>query len=226
MVAPANMKERFLALIARESEHARAGRPARIIAKLNAIVAPDVIAALYDASQAGVEIDLVVRGICCLRPGLPGVSDRIRVRSIIGRFLEHSRVFSFANGGEEEFYIGSADWMPRNLERRVEVITPVEDRALQTRLRSLLETCLDDNRQAWDLQADGSYVQRMPAAGEEEVATHHKLLRDPWGLDRSASRYATAEMRAMTLAEYDSVTSNGKLKQEGPVKRVRRRTRT
>jgi polyphosphate kinase len=226
MVAPANMKERFLALIARESEHAQAGRPARITAKLNAIVAPDVIAALYEASQAGVEIDLVVRGICCLRPGMPGVSDRIRVRSIIGRFLEHSRVFSFANGGEEEFYIGSADWMPRNLERRVEVITPVEDRALQTRLRSLLETCLDDNRQAWDLQADGSYVQRMPAAGEEEVATHHKLLRDPWGLDRSASRYATAEMRAMTLAEYDSVTSNGKLKQEGPVKRVRRRTRT
>lgn len=196
LVAPANMKARFLALIAREAEHARAGRPARIVAKLNALVSPDVIAALYEASQAGVEIDLILRGICCLRPQLAGVSDRIRVRSIIGRFLEHSRLFYFQNGGDEEFYIGSADWMPRNLERRVEVIVPVREKALQLRLYALLETCLSDNRQAWVLQPDGRYVQEQPG-DDEEVATHRVLLRDPWGLDRADSRYTTAEVRAV-----------------------------
>ncbi|MGQ0647740.1 MAG: polyphosphate kinase 1 [Gemmatimonadaceae bacterium] len=226
LVAPANMKSRFLALIAREAEHAKAGRPACIVAKMNALVAPDVIASLYEASQAGVEIDLIIRGICCLRPGMPGVSDRIRVRSIVGRFLEHSRVFHFVNGGVEEFYIGSADWMPRNLERRVEVITPVEDRALQLRLRSLLDTCLDDNRQAWELKADGTYTQRTPGQ-QEEVAAHHKLLRDPYGLDRSASRYATAEMRAMSLADYDKEITNGKLREEvPPVKRGKKRAKS
>ena len=221
LVGPANMKSRFLGLIAREAEHARAGRAARITAKLNAVVAPDVIAALYDASQAGVEIDLIVRGICCLRPGMPGVSDRIRVRSIIGRFLEHSRVFQFANGGDEEFYIGSADWMPRNLERRVEVITPVEDRGLQLRLRSLLEACLDDNRQAWELSASGAFVQRT-AGDDNEVATHHRLLRDPYGLDRSMSRYATSEMRALSLAEYDKATGKGQLREVTAVKSRRK----
>ena len=217
LVAPASMKERFIALIGREAANARAGRQARITAKINALVSPDIIAALYDASQAGVEIDLIVRGICCLRPGLEGISERIRVRSIIGRFLEHSRLFHFANDGEDEFYIGSADWMPRNLERRVEVIVPVEDKALHPRLRSLLDTCLEDNRQAWELRADGSYVRVEP--GEPEVATHRKLLRDPWGLDRSQSRYATMEMRTMSLEEYDTVTSNGQLRSaEKPTK--------
>jgi polyphosphate kinase len=196
LVAPASMKARFIALIRREAEHAAAGRPSRIIAKLNALVSSDIITELYAASQAGVEIDLILRGICCLRPQLPGVSDRIRVRSIIGRFLEHSRLFYFSNGGAEEFYIGSADWMPRNLERRVEVIVPVEERALQRRLLSLLQTCLADNRQAWELHPDGHYVQRV-AGAEEELATHHKLLRDPWGLDRADSRYTTSELRAM-----------------------------
>ena len=226
LVAPTTMKARFLGLIAREAAHARASRPARIVAKLNAIVDPDVIAALYGASQAGVSIDLIVRGICCLRPGLPGVSDRIRVRSIIGRFLEHSRIFSFANGGAEEFYIGSADWMPRNLERRVEVITPVDDRALQARLRSLLDTCLDDNRQAWALHADGTYLQVTSPSPDEELATHYRLLRDPWGLDRMISRYATAEMRALSLEEYDAMTSNGRMREEAPLpttKRTRRK---
>ena len=217
LVAPASMKERFIALIGREAANARAGRQARITAKINALVSPDIIAALYDASQAGVEIDLIVRGICCLRPGLEGISERIRVRSIIGRFLEHSRLFHFANDGEDEFYIGSADWMPRNLERRVEVIVPVEDKALHPRMRSLLDTCLEDNRQAWELRADGSYVRVEP--GEPEVATHRKLLRDPWGLDRSQSRYATMEMRTMSLEEYDTVTSNGQLRSaEKPTK--------
>lgn len=222
LVAPASMKTRFLALIAREAANARTGRPARIIAKMNAIVDPDMIAALYDASRAGVEIDLIIRGICCLRPGIPGVSERIRVRSIIGRFLEHSRIIYFANGGHENYFIGSADWMPRNLERRVEVLTPVEDPALQTRLRALLDTCLDDNRQAWELRSDGTYHQ-LSADGADELATHKKLLRDPWGLDRSQSRYATAEMRAMTLAEYDSATNNGHLREEQVVKRGKRK---
>jgi polyphosphate kinase len=223
LVAPASMKERFLALIAREAANARAGRPARITAKINALVSPDIISALYEASQAGVDIDLVVRGICCLRPGLEGVSERIRVRSIIGRFLEHSRLFHFLNGGEEEYYIGSADWMPRNLERRVEVIVPVEDTALHPRLHALLETCLEDNRQAWELGPDGRYARCEP--GEREVATHRKLLRDPWGLDRSLSRYATMEMRTMSLEEYDSVTANGQLRGEEKPVRARKKAK-
>jgi polyphosphate kinase len=181
LVAPANMLSRFLELINREADLARDGRGGRIIAKMNALVHPDVIEALYRASDAGVEIDLIVRGICCLRPGVPGLSDRIRVSSIVGRFLEHSRIWMFANGGEPEYYIGSADWMPRNLERRVECVTPVDDTRLHTRLDSVLATCLSDNRQAWDLDADGTYTQRQPAEGEPERSTHQILLHDPWG---------------------------------------------
>jgi len=169
------MKERFLELIDRESQHARAGRRARIVAKMNALVDPDVIDALYRASQAGVEIDLIVRGICCLRPALPGVSERIRVMSIIGRFLEHSRIWHFLNGGQDELYIGSADWMPRNFMRRVEAVVPVETPALQERLRSLLAACLEDNRQAWDLGADGRWIQRRPQG--EVRATHRRVKR-------------------------------------------------
>ena len=187
LVAPANMRGRFLEMIAREAEHARAGRPARIIAKMNALVDAETIAAIYVASQAGVEVDLIVRGICCLRPGAPGVSDRVRVVSIIGRFLEHSRLFYFANGGAEEYYIGSADWMPRNFDRRVEAVVPVEDPALHRRLRALLNVCLSDNRQAWDLAADGTYTQRTPGA-EPERATHKLLLRDSWGMARDSGK--------------------------------------
>src|SRR5207248_11584865 len=121
------LAERCLALIAREAEHARHGRPARIIAKMNAVLDKNIIMALYRASQAGVKIDLIVRGMCALRPGVRGVSDNIAVRSIVGRFLEHSRIFCLANGGQEEVYLGSADWMPRNLYERVEVIYPVKD---------------------------------------------------------------------------------------------------
>jgi polyphosphate kinase len=199
IVAPASMRDRFVALIRREAENARAGRPARIIAKINALVDAETIAALYDASRAGVEIDLIVRGICCLRPGVEGVSERIRVISIVGRFLEHSRLFFFANGGRHEYYIGSADWMPRNLERRVEAVVPVQDVAHHDRLRTLLETCLTDNRQAWDLHADGHYVQRTPGvAGEapEECASQQRLLRDAWGRERAEPRVTTAELPA------------------------------
>jgi polyphosphate kinase len=207
LVAPGNMRDRFLELISNETNAAREGKSAQIIAKMNALVDPGLIAALYEASQAGVDIDLIVRGICCLRPGVPGVSERIRVISIVGRFLEHSRLFYFRNSAEDRYFTGSADWMPRNLDRRVEAVTPVEDRALHPRLRSLLDTCLADNRQAWELCPDGSYVQRTPG-DEPERSTHRLLLRDPLGLevvDRSPPRVAdgtqpTTELRVERTA--------------------------
>lgn len=179
IVAPRSMRDRFLAMIRREADHARAGRPARIVAKMNALVDPAIMRAFYEAAQAGVSIDLIVRGICCLRPGLPGVSDRIRVISIIGRFLEHSRAFYFTNGGAEEVYIGSADMMPRNLERRIEAITPVEDPSHRAAIRDLLKLMWQDNRQAWELASDGTYTQRRPGPNEAELATH-KLLVDSY----------------------------------------------
>jgi polyphosphate kinase len=225
LVAPANLRTQLLELIARETANARAGRRAGIVAKMNALVCPEMISALYEASQAGVEIDLIIRGICGLRPGIPDVSDRIRVISCIGRFLEHSRLFSFWNDGDEAFYMGSADWMPRNLERRVEVVVPVESRELHPQLRSLLQTYLDDNRQAWELRADGTYVQRV-SGDEPDRGAHRRLSRDPWGLDRMDSRYTTMEMRTNALApmpeprgDLASVT-NGKrrpIRKRGPV---------
>lgn len=180
VMAPATLRRRTLELIDREAAHATAGRGGRIIAKMNALVDPQVIAALYRASQAGVEVDLIVRGICCLVPGLRGVSDRIRVVSIIGRFLEHSRVAFFSNGGNPEYFIGSADWMPRNFDRRVEAMAPIEDVVWHGRLQRVLELCLSDTRQAWELGADGTYRRREPN-GADEIATHATLMRDPWG---------------------------------------------
>jgi polyphosphate kinase len=174
LVAPVNMRERFLAMIEREIEHRRAGRPARIIAKLNQLEDRAVCAALFRASQAEVEIDLIVRGFCVLPPGAPGLSEHIRVRSIIGRFLEHSRIYYFQNGAATptagEFYIGSADWMRRNLSERVEVITPVEALPLRERLWEILQIMLADERQAWEMQPDGSYVQRQPAVDSGPAA--------------------------------------------------------
>jgi polyphosphate kinase len=161
LVAPANMKERFIELIEREARHASAGRRARIVGKMNALVDPDVIDALYRASQAGVEIDLIVRGICCLRPGLPGVSENIRVRSIVDRFLEHSRIFVFG-AAEPEVFLSSADWMPRNFHRRVEVMFPVEEPALRTRVvDEILGAALADDMKAHQLGPDGQYT-RVP----------------------------------------------------------------
>jgi len=158
LVAPLDLAEKLMELIAREAEHARLGRPARIIAKMNALLDKKVILALYQASQAGVEIDLLVRGICALRPGVRGVSDRIKVRSIVGRFLEHSRIYYFSNGGDEEVYIGSADWMPRNLYERVEVLTPLKDPMAVERVRQeILEGYLADNVKTRILAKDGSY---------------------------------------------------------------------
>jgi polyphosphate kinase len=159
MVAPLDLAEKVIALIDRETDHARQGRPGRIIAKMNALLDKNIIQALYRASQAGVEIDLIVRGICALRPGVRGVSDRIRVRSIVGRFLEHSRIYYFANGGDEEIYIGSADWMPRNLYERVEVLVPLRDEFLRERVRrEILDAYLADNRKARILLPDANYI--------------------------------------------------------------------
>ncbi len=175
LVAPQWMKQRILALIDGEARAAAEGRGAHITAKLNALVDPDIIEALYRASQAGVTIDLVIRGICCLRPGLPGISDRITVVSILGRFLEHARAYIFANGGAESVWISSADWMPRNLERRVEAAVPIENAEQRAQLRDILHVMLTDNRQAWDMQPDGSYIQRHPGATEPERASQRLL---------------------------------------------------
>src|SRR5215471_5505710 len=159
LVAPLDLAEKLTSLIDREAEHAREGRSARIVAKMNALLDKSIVQALYRASQAGVEIDLIVRGICALRPGVRGVSDNIRVRSIVGRYLEHSRIYYFANGGEEEIYIGSADWMPRNLYERVEVLVPVRDEMLRGRVRhEILDAYLADNRKARILLKDATYI--------------------------------------------------------------------
>jgi len=159
LVAPLTMAESFLGLIRREQEHAQAGRPAHIVAKMNALLEPSVIEALYAASKAGVEIDLIVRGLCILRPGVSGLSNHIRVRSIVGRFLEHSRIFYFANGGEQEIYLGSADWMPRNLFERCEVVFPVRDAAAKARIQNeILAAYLADTVKARLQQTDGTYV--------------------------------------------------------------------
>ncbi|MCU1297687.1 MAG: Polyphosphate kinase [Acidobacteriaceae bacterium] len=169
MVAPLDLAEQCLALIARETEHARHGRPARIIAKMNALLDKNIITELYKASQAGAEIDLIVRGMCALRPGIRGVSDRIRVRSIIGRFLEHSRIFYFLNGGEEEVYLGSADWMPRNLYERVEVLFPIKDPLLRERVRrEILDAYLADNVKTRILLKDGAYKYSWLAQGKRK----------------------------------------------------------
>jgi polyphosphate kinase len=163
LVSPVNLREKLTQFIERETAHARAGRPARIVAKLNRLADTQVIETLYEASQAGASIDLIVRGICMLRPGVPGLSENIRVRTIVGRFLQHSRILYFQNDGAEEVYISSADWMVRNLDRRVEVVAPVEDPKLKKYLKEdVLEVYLRDNVNARELQPDGSYVRVYP----------------------------------------------------------------
>ncbi|MGK7947568.1 MAG: polyphosphate kinase 1 [Xenococcaceae cyanobacterium] len=176
LVAPVSLRDRLLAMIRREIDHSQQGRSGKIIAKMNSLVDPEIIATLYAASQAGVQIDLIVRGICCLRPGLSGISENIRVISIVGRYLEHSRIFYFHNDGQSEIYLGSADWMPRNLDRRVEAVTPVEEPSLVNQLKEILEIMLSDNRFAWELQADGTYIQRRPQADEAERSAQNILM--------------------------------------------------
>jgi polyphosphate kinase len=192
LVAPVDLAERVANLIAREADHARAGKPSRIIVKVNSLLDKDVVQELYRASQAGVEVDLIVRGICSLNPGLRGISDRIRVRSIVGRFLEHSRIYYFQNGGEEEIYMGSADWMPRNLHERVEVVFPLRDPLLRERVKNeILAAYLADNVKARTLQRGGSYV-REEAKGKATPFSSQEFLIDVAEGKRDASSIPVA----------------------------------
>lgn len=181
IVAPLSMKQKFVELIRFEAEQARAGKPGRIIAKMNQLEDSEIIRELYAASQAGVRIDLIVRGFCCLRPQVPGLSENIWVSSVIGRFLEHSRIFLFQHGAstpeQGQIYIGSADWMSRNLNWRVEAVCPIEDKSHKKRLWELLQMMLSDRRQAWDLKSDGVYNQRRPLNAPEEMGTHDRLMK-------------------------------------------------
>ena len=174
--APKVLKPVLLAKIERELEHARAGRPARIQFKMNALEDKDITAALYRASQAGVQVDLIIRDTCRLRPGIAGLSEQVRVVSIVGRFLEHTRIYHFLNGGGEEYFIGSADCMKRNLESRVEVVAPVELPELQRELQQILDIQLNDRRDAWDMQSDGTYIQRTPGEGDDPRGSQLMLI--------------------------------------------------
>src|ERR1700680_2642493 len=174
--SPFGMHDAVISKLAREAEHARAGRPARVIAKLNALVEPLAIEALYRASCAGVKVDLIIRGVCALRPGVPGVSENIHVRSVVGRFLEHSRVFYFDNGGEPEMFCASADWMERNFFRRVEIAFPIQRDTHRERILRDLDLCLRDNTQAWELQSDGSYTRVERRKQQRLVTAQNELL--------------------------------------------------
>ena len=181
LVAPVTLRKGMEALIRREIDHARAGRPGRIKAKMNSLVDPKIIALLYEASQAGVQIELIIRGMCSLIPGREGLSETITVISIIGQFLEHSRIFWFHNGGDAEVFIGSADWMSRNLDRRVEAVTPVDDPPLREKLERLLDLYLSDNHGSWDMHSDGHFLARRPAEGEPVRHAQTALIRE-WAL--------------------------------------------
>ena len=176
LVAPVGLREHFIGLIRREIDNKRAGHDARIMAKVNSLTDTRTIRELYEASQAGVQIELIVRGVCCLRPGIPGISENIRVRSIVGRFLEHSRIFWFANAGEDQIFLGSADWMNRNLDRRVETVFPVEEPRAKAAVKQILDTYLLDNVKARELNPDGSYDRIHPAAGEASVNVQDLFL--------------------------------------------------
>jgi polyphosphate kinase len=184
LVAPVAMKKRFLELIDRETEFARSGRGGRIVAKMNQLEDRGVMDALYRASQAGVQVDLVIRGFCCLRPGVPGLSDNVRVRSVLGRFLEHSRIFWFQNGQADpldgDFFIGSADWMYRNLQTRVEAAVPITKPPHRARLWEILQTCLEDCRQSWQMQSDGTYAKvawrQLDQADPRAAGVHQRLI--------------------------------------------------
>ncbi|MGD8440138.1 MAG: polyphosphate kinase 1 [Holophagae bacterium] len=178
LVAPRFMRDRFSELISREIEHAEGGRPSGIMAKMNQLQDPSLVRELYEASRAGVPITLNIRGLCILQPGVPGLSDNIRVFSVLGRFLEHGRIYRFANGGDPEVYIGSADWMKRNLDRRVESIAPVTDPELKKEIDEILAVLENDNHTAWDLQPDGSHVRRQPVDGEPVRAAQQEFIRN------------------------------------------------
>jgi polyphosphate kinase len=203
LIAPVTMRDRFTEAIRREAEHARNGERARIVVKVNGLEDPEIVAELYRASMAGVEIDLIVRDICRLRPGIEDVSDTVTVHSIVGRFLEHSRIFYFENGGDPEWYTGSADWMTRNLDNRVEAVTPVESLPIRRQLRYVLDACLSDNRRRWVMDADGTYEQVRPADGEP-VRDVQETLAD--ATERAVDRHLDVGMHVD-----DDVTDHGLL---------------
>jgi polyphosphate kinase len=203
-VAPMGLQEKVLGLIGRETEKAKKGEPARIVAKMNSLVDASVIKALYAASQAGVKIELLVRGICCLRPGVPGVSENIRVTSVVDRFLEHSRVFAFGEGAQTEVWASSADWMPRNFVRRIETMFPVEDPALRQRLLDeVLGVGLKDNVKARRLQRDGSYVpvgqEGAPVRSQVVLLELARRVADPKPIESLIRHAAAPELPAETL---------------------------
>ncbi|MBN2580752.1 MAG: polyphosphate kinase 1 [Pirellulales bacterium] len=197
-IAPSGLKEEFINLIEREIQVSTADRPGLIMAKINSLQDPDIVRALYRASRAGVKIRLNVRGICCLRPGVPGVSEHIEVRSIVDRFLEHARVYYFRNGGHEEVYLSSADWMRRNLKRRLEILFPVVDRRLRQRLIGILETCFADNQQAWRLNTDGTY-DRVARRGSK-IRAQQQFYQEAVHAARQFA-HATPQFRPLTRAK-------------------------
>jgi len=220
IVAPLGLHEAVLGLIQRETDHARAGRPARIIAKMNALVDEDVIEALYRASQAGVSITLLVRGICCLRPGVANVSDTIEVRAIVDRFLEHGRILYFANGGKEEVFIASADWMPRNFHRRVELLIPIEDPAMRTRLIEVLHVQCADNVKSWFLRSDGSYTRvAPPTAGQAAVRAQQRFMeitRDRVKAAETAGRPSRFHLQTMPTRQLEGRGPRPRRRREAP----------
>jgi polyphosphate kinase len=219
-VAPRGLHERVLGLIAREAQHARAGRPARIVAKMNALVDQPVIEALYRASQAGVPITLLVRGICCLRPGVPRVSENIEVRALIDRFLEHGRAFHFANGGKDEVYIASADWMPRNFHRRVEAMIPIEDPLIRARLIEILQLQIDDDVKNWTLRRDGTYERVVPKPGAVPLRSQARFIE----MTRDRVKIFEAAAPSARFHHNDSFSSD-RTKAEGKGADARRRRR-
>ena len=217
IVAPLGLHEATLGLIAREAEHARQGRPSRIVAKMNALVDEDAIEALYRASQAGVPIQLIIRGICCLRPGVPGVSDNIKVRAIIDRYLEHSRIFHFANAGKDEVYISSADWMPRNFHRRVEAMIPIEDPLLRSRLIDILGIQWSDNVKTWTLEPNGAYARVQPRPGTPLVRAQQRFM------ELTRDKVKVADQAARPSSRFHMMPTAQRQPLEGKVPRTQRR---
>jgi polyphosphate kinase len=205
LVAPKAMQRSILEKIEREIEIHSEESPGLIQFKANALEDPQTVRALYRASQAGVKVDLIMRDTCRLRPQVPGLSDNIRVVSVVGRFLEHARILYFKNGGDEEYFIGSADLMSRNLRSRVEVLTPVEDEELQGKLRFLLDTQLHDRRSAWEMQADGSYIQLQPGSKDEEASgSQETLIRWTEKAHKEATRLKKRRTRVVTSSDLQS----------------------
>jgi len=221
IVSPLGLHEAVLGLIARETEHARKGKPASIVAKLNSLVDADVITALYRAAHAGVEIDLLVRGICCLRPGVKGVSDRIRVHAVIDRFLEHARLMHFKNAGQDDVFCSSADWMPRNFRRRVEVMFPIVDETLKRRaIGEILGTMRADTAKGWILRADGSYTRLATENGDAGVRSQQRFIE----LSRERAREAEPVL-SLSSKQLPPVTDLDKLRRKARRRRKRKKQR-